>query len=72
MRPERIEQLRLLEELKGTSCLCGGTKQPRSSVCFGCWGKLPRKIQRGLYQRIGQGYEEAYAAAKNHLESAKS
>ncbi len=72
MSPERTLQLCLARELAGTECLCGGPKKARSSVCYACWRKLPKKLQQGLYQRIGQGYEQAYADAKNHLTASRS
>jgi hypothetical protein len=65
--PERALQLQLVDELRGTTCLCGGAKVKNRSVCYACWKRLPRSLRDGLYQRIGEGYERAHAKAKAHL-----
>lgn len=39
---------------------CGGVKRTGDAFCRGCYGKLPGKVQRGLYKRMFSGFEEAY------------
>ena len=50
-------------ELVSEECQCGRTKKRGMSFCYTCWKLLPRDIQRALYARIGNGYEEAYEEA---------
>ena len=58
----------LAAELLGRVCQCGKIKGSGKSFCYGCWGKIPRSIQRKLYKSIGDGYEGAYADAKATVE----
>jgi hypothetical protein len=52
----------LIQSLLGVTCpLCGGKKGSRKTVCFTCWKGVPRRIQKALYQHIGEGYEQAFA-----------
>lgn len=53
----------LLQELGGLVCRCGRRKGARKTFCPTCFARLPRDLQRPLYRRIGEGYEEAYEAA---------
>lgn len=62
----------LLRELDGTACRCGRTKQPRQTFCRGCYYSLPVPTRRALYRRFGKGYEEAYAAAAEHLDARRA
>lgn len=49
-----------VELLRGESCPgCEGRKRAGLSVCGECWGMLPRRIQKDLYNLIGNGYEES-------------
>lgn len=52
-----------LRELQSDQCQCDKSKGPGKSFCYSCWRKLPADIQRSLYRRIGQGYEDAYERA---------
>ncbi|MEO1619300.1 MAG: hypothetical protein AAFV88_25930, partial [Planctomycetota bacterium] len=64
MADENTHTIRLIKSLAGTSCDgCDGTKPARRSFCRRCFYSLPKALQRRLYQRIGQGYESAYAEA---------
>jgi hypothetical protein len=56
------------KELRSQECQCGKTKGSGKSFCYGCWRRLPDDIQKRLYQRIGQGYEDAYEDAVKHLD----
>ena len=58
---------KLLLELLGFACRYGRVKVPRQTFCAECYRALPVAMQRALYRRFGQGYEEAYAAAVAYL-----
>ncbi|HEY7184331.1 MAG TPA: hypothetical protein VIC84_23045 [Blastocatellia bacterium] len=49
-------------------CECGNAKGRKMSSYRSCYYKLPRQMQRNLYKRAGEGYEEAYDAAMKYLE----
>lgn len=53
----------LVRELAGTTCRCGRAKRARQTFCSRCYFALAPPLRATLYQRIGEGYEEAYAAA---------
>ncbi len=53
--------------LLSAECRCGRIKRSRQAFCSGCYRALPIPMQKALYRRIGQGYEEAYAAAVREL-----
>ncbi|MCE5242476.1 MAG: phage protein GemA/Gp16 family protein [Syntrophobacteraceae bacterium] len=57
-----------LRELQSDQCQCGKSKGSGKSFCYSCWKKLPVDLQRPLYRRLGQGYEEAYEQAARHLD----
>ena len=59
--------LQLIEELAGEVCRCGKRKAGKMTFCAGCYRRLPHPMQMALYRRVGQGYEEAYAAAVEFL-----
>jgi len=58
-----------MEQYKSDECLCGRPKARRYAFCFRCYASLPRDMQRALWRRFGQGYEEAYDAAAVYLGS---
>lgn len=62
----------LMGELLGTQCRCGATKAKRTSFCRKCFYTLPRERRDALYQRVGQGYEQAYEAACEYLNARRS
>lgn len=50
-----------VEELGGTKCHgCDGTKTRAMSHCRRCYFNLSKALRTRLYNRVGQGYEEAY------------
>lgn len=57
-----------LKELRSTTCACEREKAPYRSFCARCFRALPGDLQRGLYRRMGDGYEEAYEAAFRWLQ----
>lgn len=58
----------LIKELMGTVCHCGKTKHAEHTFCGKCYFSLPRNMRKAIYNRIGNGYEEAYEAATVHLD----
>lgn len=61
----------LVHELARPACRCGRVKRPRQTFCSRCFQRLPPALKRALYRRIGEGYEEAYAAAVAALEGSR-
>ena len=57
----------LLEQLKSNECACGESKKEGMSFCYSCYSSLPNDMQKGLYQRFANGYEEAYEEATGWL-----
>jgi len=57
----------LLEELASEECQCGKYKKKGNSFCYNCYSSLPNDIQKRLYKRFRNGYEEAYEDAIEHL-----
>ncbi len=59
----------LLKELKSNECACGNNKKEGMSFCYSCYSSLPDDIQKDLYKRFGNGYEEAYNFAVGWLKA---
>lgn len=58
----------LLASLRGAVCpRCGERKRPSTSLCFACYGELPREMKNALYSKFGKGYEQALEAAIDRL-----
>jgi len=57
-----------IKELMSEECACGNPKKPRFSFCYRCYKKLPKHLQRELYQHVLEGYEQAYDEAIKYLE----
>lgn len=60
-------ELFYLSELKSEECFCGKSKKSKFSFCFNCFRELPSDIRKRLYNKIGNGYEEAYDDAIVYL-----
>lgn len=56
------------QSLSSNECLCGRPKQPHRSFCYPCYRELSQEMQRNLYRKMGNGYEEAYEAAVEYLQ----
>ena len=57
-------RLEILRGLGSTICeACGNRKQAKMSHCRTDYFALPRAMRNALYQRYGEGYEEAYEAS---------
>ena len=67
--PNTAERRRLLAELRGSRCRCGAAKKEGHTFCRRCYRSLPYHYRMALYDRIGDGYEEAYAAAVRELKT---
>lgn len=62
----------LIQSLRSTTCpTCGGTKKSRKTLCYGCYKRLPGTTKAALYDLLGEGYEQAVAAAMKHLGAAR-
>jgi len=58
----------LIKSLRSTKCpSCSSRKKPHQTLCGGCYRLIPRAAQQALYNRVGEGYEEAFEAAMTHL-----
>lgn len=60
----------LVRELAGTTCRCGRSKKARQTFCSRCYFALSPPLRAALYRQVGEGYEEAYAAAVAALDGA--
>jgi len=56
-----------IEAFKSEECFCGRNKKSRMAFCYGCYKSLPHDMQKALYQRMGNGFEEAYEEAVKWL-----
>lgn len=61
------DKLWYIREFRGNECTCGKTKRPGSAFCYTCFMKLPYTYRMATYQRMGEGYEEAYENAVQWL-----
>ena len=50
---------KLVRELRGTKCRCGRAKLAGRTFCRQCYLTLPKDLQKGLYVRLSNGYEQA-------------
>jgi hypothetical protein len=66
------DHVRLVRELEGKKCFCGARKAPMQTFCSSDYFALPKALREALYSRIGEGYEEAYAEARNYLSASAS
>lgn len=58
----------LLRSLMSTICpACGNVKATRQTLCRKDYYALPPQTRKALYQRVGEGYEEAIAQAFDAL-----
>jgi hypothetical protein len=67
MSQEKRDKLWYIREFKSNECTCGNTKRPGSAFCSTCFMKLPYTYRMATYQRMGEGYEEAYEDAVQWL-----
>jgi hypothetical protein len=62
-----FEDQELTKRLQSGRCRCGGPKAPGRTFCKECYFRLPPAFRQSLYQRVGKGYAQAYAAAEKAL-----
>lgn len=56
------------KEFRSTTCaVCGKPKKPNNGFCRSCYFSLPKAMQSAMWQRFGEGYEEAHCAASDWL-----
>lgn len=60
-------EIKLVRELQSKDCRCGAMKKEMQTFCKRCYFSLPPKMRDRLYDRLGEGYEQAYAAAVKFL-----
>lgn len=66
--PAALSARDAIRSLRSPICpACVGEKKPYKTLCGGCYHALPRNVARALYQRVGEGYEQAVAAAFRSL-----
>lgn len=51
------------DELMSNECACGKPKKRGMSFDYHCYKALPPEMQRALYKRISEDYEDAYEDA---------
>jgi len=56
-----------IEEFESEECQCGRSKRPTNAFCFMCYSSLPSDMQKALWQKIGDGFEQAYDEALKYL-----
>jgi hypothetical protein len=56
-----------VDSLLSVVCQCERDKKRAYSFCYQCYNKLPLEMQRNLYCKMGDGYEEAYDMAVQYL-----
>jgi len=49
--------------------VCARAKPKNNAFCRACYFALPRVMRFSLWKRFGEGFEQAYLAAKQHLQS---
>jgi hypothetical protein len=57
-------------QFTGTICLCGRKKIEKQSFCRVCYHTLDPQKRYALYNRFGEGYEEAFEVAIAELRAA--
>lgn len=62
----------VVKALLAQECTCGRKKKPRQSFCRHCYFKLPEYMRKLLYQKMFDGYEQAYANAIEYLETGRN
>jgi hypothetical protein len=57
----------ILQDFLGELCGCGKPKRTRQSFCRECYLRLPFELKQRLNRKFGEGYEEAFADAREYL-----
>lgn len=56
-----------VKELGSEECYCGAKKRSMQTFCRAEYYALPVEMRMALYNRIGNGYKEAYQDAREFL-----
>lgn len=56
-----------IKELQSNYCYCGRAKDSMQTFCKRDYYALPKSKRHALYNRIDEGYEEAYQDARKFL-----
>jgi hypothetical protein len=68
IKREQLNTRMLVTSLRGTVCpACGGPKNPNQTMCRREYFRLPQTMRKAIYNRIGDGYEDALVEALNYL-----
>lgn len=62
-----LDPRKLIAELRSVTCRCGAAKKTRQTFCPQCYYALPHSMRVRLWDLMGEGYEQAYAAAAEKL-----
>jgi hypothetical protein len=65
--PKAGDVLATCRALLSETCMCRKRKKARNAFCLDCYLRLPLAMQKALWRRVGHGFEEAYATAKEYL-----
>lgn len=58
----------ILAEFLGMICpSCNQLKQKNNAFCVSCYRRLPRVLQHAVWNRFGEGFEQAFTDAKAYL-----
>ena len=61
MEPTELTTETIWKAFCGLRCgACGGVKRKHTAFCTACYYRLPRTLQKSLWRRFGNGFEEAY------------
>jgi hypothetical protein len=60
-----------INTLAAKVCQCGQPKVRRTALSGACFAQLPGPIQRGLWHKIGRGFEAGYERAMEFLRTGK-
>lgn len=62
-----MDKARLVDELEGRRCRCRRRKAAGQPFCSHCFCLLPPQLRARLGNRLGQGFEQAYAECQQFL-----
>ena len=55
-------------DFRGVVCsVCDSAKPAHHAFCVRCYKMLPKKLREGVWKRFGEGYEDAFLAARRFL-----
>lgn len=58
----------VLEIFLSANCpACGASKKANTAFCGQCYHSLPKGFRQALWQRFGEGFEEAFAVSLRWL-----